>query len=305
VIPVARSYLADRRLFIPQLIPLTLAFGVLYSQNVASTCEARWTTQTFIALGAWLVAFLSMRVIDDIDDFRSSECGDRYRRENIVFIFILLIFFASLVAVALSLFDLNLAMIALILAIILPALGNFIVKPALTPKSLKDQLTTGRRSTNFVLSAFFEGAPLAAIICAGLAIQRYTPMTLDVALMLVQLWLIFEIWKFGRSRERRDWLPYGLTSLHQERLLSAMSVAFALTFCVRFASLDSDDSTVLGALSGLSIIGSAFYVALPTRVITRSSLPVSHSAANSIFMMFMIVILVAGHLTQFSERCTT
>lgn len=287
------SYLARRRGFAPLLLPLGLAFVALATANTDAVCGG--SASMPLALAGFVGLFLWLRVVDDLDDFAPSP-SPGYGRGDVVAVLTVGAALLGLLAAGLLWSGQVAAFILLVLAALSPVIGNHALKPLLTPAARQGSLTTGRMDANLLLAIVFEGTPLAIVAFGAVAAAGDRTFGHADAAWIVLLWLIFEVWKFSRFRDRPDWFPYGLS----ERALARCVAALALMANAAFVALSwetSAQSWVWAACVGALFIATASFLAPSSATGLRRRLP------GAAWVLITLLLMIVLNASAYVERC--
>lgn len=158
--------------------------------------------------------FLSLRLLDDIDDLNRDVASGRVsrghahgQRKAIV---------AGYIVVAAAIVALSWGpetLLPMVAALLMVPVVSFVVKPLLSRNADGSDLSTGNSLKDAILGLFAEGVVFLMLTCPYFFWVRATHQSIGLTTVLATtgvFWASYEIWKFSRYLTRPDWKPYRL-----------------------------------------------------------------------------------------------
>ena len=257
LVPAGLSYLNRR--FPLQSLGVALAVTFLSAYLIYGRASGHLVLGIGTILGAatFVLLFLQLRIVDDLDDVDSARGPDdserqiRLRKLQLT---------SGLIATTCLIAALNwgssalaVALSATALMIINPFVLKNGVKKYITKPSDADQLTTGSLGMDLLLAIFYEGVPVLMVLYIyykwSALTQTSSPRILILSVTCT-FWALYEIWKYSRFLTRPDWHPYGLHWTGAKVLIVCLFLVAAAT------------QVMTALLSGLSMMYSTYVLVL-------------------------------------------
>jgi hypothetical protein len=238
-------------------VALAVTFLCAYLVYGSAAGHQEFGIGTILGAASFVLLFLQLRIIDDLDDVESSkspeESGGQIRQRKLQLVAGLLATTLLLVAMNWNSQALPAALAATALMIVNPFILKDGVKKYITKPSDPDQLTTGSVIMDLLLAIPYEGVPALLVLYIFYAWTAVTQKTLPSGVIIAvtaTFWALYEIWKYSRLLARPDWRPYGLGWKAGKILLMSLLLVAAIL------------QLVTARLSGLSPIYSAYALIL-------------------------------------------
>jgi hypothetical protein len=207
-------YLRERFPLATHVVPVLATFGCMHlALDARGGAPLSWPAATSAV--TFVLLFLQLRAVDDLDDLRAEvalgrvtrrEARPRLRAMGLAFTL------GVLLVTALNWRDaaaLTTALAAAAGMVVTP----FVLRTLLTGRAVSPAPTTGHLVKDLVLAPCFEGVPLLIMLYVYLAWSSDAGAALPspaVVSLVGTFWLTYEFWKYSRYLHRPGWRPYGL-----------------------------------------------------------------------------------------------